>query len=272
MNETSINAAVQTGSVAGVVGAAYVHIENLTQYAVAPTPASPAVGAIPPCPYPGLAYFGPRDSARFFWREEAIGALERTVARRSFTALVGASGCGKSSVVLAGLAPRLNQQRGWRFSHFRVGTELDKSPFGALARALSPLLDDVDVVDPVARAQKLSAGLASGDIALANVIAQCRVANPGKRILLIADQFEEVFTLVGDNALRNTFIDALIGAFPDPVEGEVPSVCLVLTMRADFYNMALRYRPLADKLQDRVENLGPMTRDELREAIVRRAA
>ena len=48
----------------------------------------------------------------------------------------------------------------------------------------------------------------------------------------------------------------------------MPDVCLVLTLRADFYNAALRYRPLADRLQDHVENLGPMTRDELREAIV----
>ena len=50
------------------------------------------------------------------------------------------------------------------------------------------------------------------------------------------------------------------------------NVCLVLTLRADFYNAALRHRQLADKLQGRVENLGPMTRDELREAIVKPAA
>jgi hypothetical protein len=103
------------------------------------------------------------------------------------------------------------------------------------------------------------------------VVGQCRAANPGKRILLIADQFEEVFTLVADEALRNRFIDALIAAFPDPVANAVPDVCLVLTLRADFYNAALRYRPLADRLQDHIENLGPMNRDELREAIVKPA-
>ena len=95
-------------------------------------------------------------------------------------------------------------------------------------------------------------------------------SNPGKRILLIADQFEEVFTLVSDEALRNRFIDALIAAFPDP-RRRAPDVCLVLTLRADFYNAALRHRPLADRLQDHVENLGPMTRDELRDAIVKPA-
>ena len=48
-------------------------------------------------------------------------------------------------------------------------------------------------------------------------------------------------------------------------------MCLILTLRADFYNAALSYRQLADRLQDHVENLGPMTRDELREAVVKPA-
>lgn len=147
MSDTSISATVQTGGVAGVAGASFVHIENLTQYAAAPPPAPPAAGPVPPCPYPGLAYFGPQDSTRFFGREKAIAALESAVARRSFTALVGASGSGKSSVVLAGLAPRLDALGGWRFSHFRVGTEPDKNPFAALARALAPLLSAGDIID-----------------------------------------------------------------------------------------------------------------------------
>jgi len=269
MDEAAINATMRGGA-AGIVGARFVRVENL--YVGAPPPAPPAAGPVPSCPYPGLAYFGPLDSARFFGRDEAIGALERAVAKRTFTALVGASGSGKSSVVLAGLAPRLDAQGGWRSSYFRVGTEPDKNPFAALARALVPLLGEGDVVDRMTRAQKLASSLESGELALANVIAQCRIANPGKRVLLIADQFEEVFTLVSDEALRNRFIDALIDAFPDPAPGAAPDVCLVLTLRADFYNAALRHRPLADKLQDRVENLGPMTRDELREAIVRPAS
>ena len=204
-------------------------------------------------------------------RDEAIAALERAVAKRTFTALVGASGSGKSSVVLAGLAPRLDAKGGWRSSYFRVGTEPDKNPFAALARALAPLLGEGDVVDRMTRAQKLATSLESGELALANVIAQCRAANPGRRVLLIADQFEEVFTLVSDEALRNRFIDALIDAFPDPAPGAAPDSSRA-ALRADFYNAALRHRPLAGKLQDRVENLGPMTRDELREAIVRPAS
>ena len=106
MNETSINAAV-TGGAVGVAGAQVVRIENLYVGAVASAEPAKPTGPIPPCPYPGLAYFGPDDASRFFGREQAIQALVAAVAKRSFTALVGASGSGKSSVVLAGLAPRL---------------------------------------------------------------------------------------------------------------------------------------------------------------------
>jgi hypothetical protein len=118
------------------------------------------------------------------------------------------------------------------------------------------------------RAQKLANSLAAGDVSLVYVVGECRAANPGKRILLIADQFEEAFTLVHGEGLRNRFIQALIAAFPDPAQGSTPDVCLVLTLRADFVSQAINHHPLADKLKDRVEYLGPMTRKELRDAIV----
>ena len=256
-----------TGGAAGVVGAQVVRVENL--YVGAPTPPPPVVGPIPPCPYPGLAYFDPQKATQFFGREQAIQALVAAVAKRSFTALVGASGSGKSSVVLAGLAPRLSALGGWCFTYFRIGREPDKNPFAALARALEPLTGERGLADQLEEVQKLAGKLAEGSVNLPSPIATCRAKNPGKRILLIADQFEEVFTLVPDEALRNRFIDELIATFPDPGQGATPDICLVLTLRADFYNAALRYRPLADRLQDHVENLGPMTRDELREAIVK---
>jgi energy-coupling factor transporter ATP-binding protein EcfA2 len=270
VNKTSINATVSGGAV-GVAGAQVVRIENLYVGAAASAELVKPAGPIPLCPYPGLAYFGPEDASRFFGREQAISALVAAVAKRSFTALVGASGSGKSSVVLAGLAPRLSAQCGWRSTYFRIGTEPDKNPFSALARALEPLTGERRLSYKLEEVQKLSQKLATGSISLANTIGQCRAANPGKRILLIADQFEELFTLVPDEGLRNRFIDTLIAAFHDPSLGATPTVCLVLTLRADFYNAALRYRRLADRLQDHVENLGPMTRDELREAIVKPA-
>src|SRR5215472_6713559 len=269
-----ISVTIEDGVVQGIIGAGTVIVENLNFYG--PPPSAPAErltdrGEIPPCPYPGLLYFGPQDSGLFFGRDAAIAQLEAAVARQTLTVLVGASGSGKSSLVLAGLAPSLHARGGWRFSHFRVGTEPDQNPFLALSRALVPLLDERNATETLKEAQALGAELERGTLTLSNIVGGCRAANPGKRILLIADQFEEVFTLVADEPRRHQFIDALLAGFPDRPGGNPPDVCLVLTLRADFYGMALRHRPLADALQGRVVNLGPMTREELREAVIRPA-
>jgi hypothetical protein len=281
MAGATVNTAIEGGTVQGIVGAGTVHIENLTLYAAAQLPAEPPQenedrAPIPPCPYPGLAYFGPQDRALFFGRERAIARLEEAVHRQSLTALVGASGSGKSSVVLAGLAPRLNALDRWCFTHFRVGNELDNDPFLALARSLVPLFSDSSgQMPPFAEIEALAANLRrgrkTGGVTLPNVLGECRTRHPSKRILLIADQFEEVFTLVEDEAVRRRFIDVLLSGFPPHADGSLPQVCLALTLRADFYGAALRHRPLADALQGHVENLGPMSRDELREAIVKPA-
>ena len=122
MSETSINTTVENGAVVGVAGAERLPSNSRqtsepsfsTLQLASQSPAPEPTGPIPPCPYPGLAYFGPQDATRFFGREKAIQALIGAVAKRSFTALVGASGSGKSSVVLAGLAPRLDHKAGAR--------------------------------------------------------------------------------------------------------------------------------------------------------------
>jgi formylglycine-generating enzyme required for sulfatase activity len=274
MESATVIAEVKGGTVQGIVGAQQVVIENLHFYGSA-LPAAPPEGiddgTIAPCPYPGLAYYGPQDGGMFFGRDKAVAALEAAVGRQQLTALVGASGTGKSSVVLAGLAPRLHACGGWRFSLFRVSTEPDRNPFMALARALVPLLGEQSAIDRLEAVQKLAGSLEGGGISLQNALGGCRASNPCKRILLIADQFEEAFTLVVNEERRRRFIDVLLSGFAQTPRAGPPEVALILTLRADFYGTVLRYRPLSDALQDHVENLAPMTREELREAIVKPA-
>src|SRR6516162_1857601 len=275
MTNGTIETTVTGGQIQGFAGAGTVHIENFTIYnrPVEEPATTDATGeSIPPCPYPGLAYFEPRDADLFFARDVAVARLVEAVGRQSLTALVGASGSGKSSVVLAGLAPRLHGAGGWRFSHFRTGTELESSPFLPLARALVPLyVASQSDTERLSNTKQLAARLQTGELTLRDVFADCRSRNKGTRILLIADQFEEAFTLVDDEALLHRFIDVLLAGFPDPTPERSPDICLILTLRADFYGRALRHRPLADALQGRVENLGPMNREELQAAIRRPA-
>jgi tetratricopeptide (TPR) repeat protein len=252
---------VGVGNIGTVTGGTFI----LNFYATAPPPKpTTTLSAIPPCPYKGLAFFGPADAYRLFGRDAAIGRLEQAVAGQNFTALVGASGSGKSSVVLAGLAPRLHASGGWKVTYFRIGAETNKDPFLALARALTPLMGQQGLA--LEEKQRLADGFASGRIALATALGECRTTNPGQRVLLIADQFEEAFTLIADADARGRFIDLLLAGFQRTKPGR-PDVALVLTLRADFYEKALLHRGLAEALQERVVNLGPMTREELREAI-----
>jgi WD40 repeat protein len=270
-----IRTTVTGGQIQGVAGAGTVVIENFTIYNRAveePAVTDDAGAPIAPCPYPGLAYFGPGDADLFFGRDAAVARLAEAVGRQSLTALVGASGSGKSSVVLAGLAPRLYGAGGWRFSHFRIGTELDSNPFLALARALVPLyVASQSDTERLRNTGQLAASLQRGELILRDVFADCRSRNKGERILLIADQFEEAFTLVEEEALCHRFIDVLLAGFLDPALERSPDISLILTLRADFYGRALHYRPLADALQGHVENLGPMSREELQAAIRRPA-
>src|SRR5271156_1295241 len=272
MTDARIETTVTGGQIQGVAGAGTVHIENFTIYTRAveePAVTDTAGEPIAPCPYPGLAYFEPGDADLFFGRDTAIARLAEAVGRQSLTALIGASGSGKSSVVLAGLASRLHAGGGWPFSHFRIGTEQESNPFLALARALVPLyVAGQSDTERLLNTKQLAGSLETGELILRDVFADCRGRNKGTRILLIADQFEEAFTLIEDEALRNRFIDVVLAGFPDPAPSNRPDICLILTLRADFYGGALRHRPLADALQGHVENLGPMNRPELQAAIV----
>lgn len=83
-----------------------------------------------PCPYRGLFHFGPNDADVFFGRDHTVDELFEATKIHNFVAVVGASGIGKSSVVLAGLVPKLIKEGNWQFTHFRPSSE----PFHGLAK------------------------------------------------------------------------------------------------------------------------------------------
>jgi WD40 repeat protein len=87
------------------------------------------------------------------------------------------------------------------------------------------------------------------------------------RILLVADQFEELYTLCHEPETRQRFLDELLAAIQS-MPGQTPlNYNLVLTLRADFIGQALSYRPFADALQYADLKLGPMNLQELKEVI-----
>jgi len=216
------------------------------------------------CPYQGLYHFSPEKAEYFFGRDVFIEELFQYTETRNFIPILGASGSGKSSVILAGLVPKLVKTGHWQFTHFRPGND----PFHALAQALVPLYEpNLTKTELIAEARKLERYFQDNTVPLCDVFSTIQRNHPNNRILLIADQFEELYTLCNDEQTRRQFLDLLLTTFKSFAEQSSLSTVLVGTMRADFLGNVLSYRPLADVLQKGNIMLGPMNETELRDII-----
>jgi WD40 repeat protein len=222
-------------------------------------------GPLPDCPYRGLFAFREEDAPFFFGREAFAQRLVSAAQGGRLVAVVGPSGSGKSSVVFAGLLPRLRQAGRWTIVTFRPGSE----PLRRLASALLPLLEpDLTETERLVETRKLAEALGYEEVPLADVVSRIVEVQPGAdRMLLLADQFEEVYTQSRDPERRRAFLDAVLAALGGQGQPAARSLTLVLTIRADFWEQALAYRPLADALQNADLILGPMNRDELERAV-----
>ncbi|NJN11730.1 MAG: hypothetical protein HC815_28660 [Richelia sp. RM1_1_1] len=212
-------------------------------------------------PYRGLMAFREEDADNFFGREAFIEQLLIDVNRKPLVAVIGASGSGKSSVVFAGLIPQLRSRGNWRIISFRPG----KNPFESLAVAL---MGDGEIGEHSRyRELELEVELKQDISALVNIIAE--ISEDGCRVLLVVDQFEEIYTLCPNVEERQTFIDGLLNVCRD----ERFSATVVMTLRADFLGKAMSYQPLGKALQDFPPSLlVPMSRAELESAIIKPAA
>jgi tetratricopeptide (TPR) repeat protein len=215
------------------------------------------------CPYRALEAFCEEHAALYFGRESFAAELLDRVTHRSLIALVGPSGSGKSSVVQAGLIPLLRRQRppqrAWDAVIFRPGG----GPFHRLATSLIPLLEpEADEVDRLELGQKLGEKLAAGSVRIEDVVERLITKSNGTdRLLIVADQFEEIFTLTPAQQ-RQPFVASVVSAL------DRAPFAFLLSLRADFYGHAIALdRRLSDCIQSGLVNLGPMTRDELRRAV-----
>jgi serine/threonine protein kinase/KaiC/GvpD/RAD55 family RecA-like ATPase len=235
---------------------------------ITPIITPPTLLPTPPCPYRGLFAFQEPDAPFFFGREDFTDRLAAMVEQKQMVTVLGPSGSGKSSVVFAGLLPRLRQGialqqargKAWAIASLRPGSR----PFEALANALLTLLHpQPESPERLAEVQRLGEELRSGQQSLGRLAQQILAAQAEVgRMLLVVDQFEELYTLCAEPEVRRAFVEALLNSLV-----ETPHLHLVGTMRADFLSAALSYRPLADALQEASLILGPMTRAELERAI-----
>jgi WD40 repeat protein/DNA-binding SARP family transcriptional activator len=209
-------------------------------------------------PYKGLRPFTEADARDFFGRGELI---QRLVARlrgkdvgSRFLAVVGPSGSGKSSVVRAALVPAI-----------RRGALGD--PEGRFIAEMSPGAHPIDELEAallriaVRPPTRLRETLEAGSRGLLQAVDL--LAPPEAEVVLVVDQFEEVFTLCADEREREHFLESLRVATADPDS----RLRVVVTLRADFYDRPLTYPRFAELLAATTEAVPPLTPDELEQAI-----
>jgi hypothetical protein len=214
------------------------------------------------CPYRGLEVFREEDKENFFGRDVFVKQLYTKINqdRLPLIAVVGSSGSGKSSVVQAGLLPLLRKvsKPVWDAAIFIPSESLFFDLAIALELAKNPKPDPRSMQ----RAIKLGTELLKHEVSIADAIKRT-LKRPGgpRRLLLVVDQFEELFTQTPEPD-RKPFIEALLRA-----TRAVP-VTVLLTLRADFYSQAIGLtRELSEIIQQGIVNLGPLIRDELKSVI-----
>jgi WD40 repeat protein len=231
-------------------------------------------------PFKGLHYFDEGDADLFFGRETVVagllarlGASPSSVRPTHFLAVVGASGSGKSSIVRAGLVPALrwNQSSSGWLIHVLTPTA---RPLEALAASLTREAESVSatatLMDDLAHDPRslhlffrrmLGAGPSlPGDAKQPDPSPS--ISSGTTQVLLVVDQFEELFTLCRDETERRAYVGNLMAAAKP---GGMTSV--VVTLRADFYAHCAPYDSLREAMAKEQEYIGPMIADDLRRAI-----
>ena len=201
-------------------------------------------------PYMGLRAFRESDAVRFFGQDHLVDTLaQRVDTGAAFTAVVGPSGSGKSSAVQAGLIPRLRRDA----PHLCIATmQPGAQPFAELEAALTRCAGDPQHAS-ITQLRAAEAGFLDAAVLLLD--------DGALQLLLVVDQFEEVFTLVDpDEAVA--FLGALLHAAEDP-RGRVH---VLVTMRADFYDRPLADPRLGALFAANVVNVIPLGPDELEAA------
>ncbi|RQO58456.1 hypothetical protein DBR47_12135 [Paucibacter sp. KBW04] len=235
-------------------------------------------------PFPGLRSFEPTEADRFFGREGQIQALLERLAQQPLVAVSGASGCGKSSLVKAGLLNELKRRHleedeaEWRAVLMRPGIQ----PIAALASALAPVLEpgldpnpadcapSPDELSPAERRQaSLYGQLRLGGMALVELVRRAQLP-PGVRVLVVVDQFEEIFRFkrMADAEEASAFVKLLLHA----VEEAGSRIRVVLTLRSDTLGGCADFPGLAEAVSAGGYLVPRLNRQQRKDAIIKPVA
>jgi WD40 repeat protein/serine/threonine protein kinase len=254
-----------------------------------PTPLPSQVSGEPRNPYKGLRAFTKDDAIDFFGRDGLISELTESLknllasGHPRLLAVLGPSGSGKSSIVMAGLIPRLQKRAR------NVGGELasapgwvylppivpGKHPVESLLLAITPFFPNKSslalrqtIEDEAGRGLSLLAAQLVKEAHRGGSSAEVGGGPLRSSVVLIVDQFEELFTQTTSEEERRHFINLLVTAATEPHS----PLIVILTLRADFYDRPLFYPALGRLIQQQHRVVLPMDTQDLRAVIEQPAA
>jgi serine/threonine protein kinase len=210
-------------------------------------------------PYAGLSSFQESDAGRFFGRSREIAAMVARIRERPLLGVIGPSGVGKSSLVRAGLVPALKRSgEAWESFVLRPG----RQPLSSLATVLAPILAVAAAVDEKELPKRLRA-----EPGLLGRVIRRYAKNNNTNVLLLVDQFEELYTLVSDAAERTAFTAALAGLADDPAS----PTRVVISLRSDFLDRASEDPSFMAELSQGLFFVTQPSKEGLRDALVQPA-
>ena len=223
-------------------------------------------------PFPGLRSFEPEEDHLFFGRESRIDEILTRLRRSRFLSVVGTSGSGKSSLDPVG-AHSLALQRHDGAAPARAGGSRSsvpaKIPIGNLAAALDApeVIGGPDSPTDTSKAF-LEVTLRRSQMGLVECIRQARIP-AHENILIIADQFEELFRFKNSRQLRESHDDAIafVKLLLNAVSQQQLPIYVVITMRSDFIGNCTEFEGLTEAINDGQYLVPRMDREERRSAI-----
>lgn len=219
-------------------------------------------------PYPGLRPFKPEEHNLFFGQEHNLDDLFQRLARNHFIAVLGESGCGKSSLVRAGLIPMLLPMHERAIISWRVIiTQPGNDPISNLAQSLQKLTNI-----PASLAPNIKDILHKDPMGLVSIVE--KAPDSAKKFLLIfIDQFEELFRFrreapqLHENDQAALYVKLLLNA----AQHASADVYVVTTMRSEYLGEASQFYNLAEAISDGLFLLPRMKRLQCEDAIVKPA-
>jgi len=212
-------------------------------------------------PFPGSRPFYSAEDQLFFGRDKAVSELLEILLKRRFVAVVGASACGKTSLIQSGIIPALlaDMKREWVPVFIRPGRRPMESLIRGIQRVFSKNISESDVYSFLKSSRSIGDFLIEKDLA-------------NFHYFLVVDQFEELFTWPvaqkkrksGKNPDAIHFINHLMRL----VDTAEPQIYLMLSIRSDFLDYCSSYRELTEHLNKSKYLLPQMNRNDLREAIL----